>query len=839
MADFASAQAQLAAARAKQDGAQLAALQATARVRQAQAALDLATRQNDRADEQKLAQLAAAAKQAATDQATANQGVKDARTAVGQATAGFTQFGNPIRNVSLLSDRSPFLLFPVRIETRFRTVNTSPGAIAVVTRHELLVRIYPDDCSIDTFEPMLSQSELTNIKAYWMNFWRAGAVENDQRGAWGALVAKHGSGRAGWLVDTFQPLNLPGPTKVSVSDEILVIPTDTPLSAAEAAAVSTYWQSAWLADDNAAKVDAANAVLTGAVGAARAAQLISGYAPFNLADRPADPLTKASVRLSVALVVFPPDPVTNQQSWSQAPQVRQFPDCFVLLGFNGTTQAIEAVGSSVTLPLYTGPDPSADASTDPTSCIHPAPPDLFVPDQLQWMVDFDRAVAAGMGLRIPLTAEQYAAGFTRLLVLGLQLSTAEKDGPAALQELLAHHQWSRSGFFLVPQGTPAHNATGAAAGATPEDDADASFDDRTNRPLFTPVADATQKRDGQWLAEFLRLDPAFVAGAHGSGGMDQMQARAMQTALWPATMGYWMDTMFTPNPGTTSIFSDQVIDDTRSFFTSYVSGRGPLPAIRIAGQPYGILPTTAFSRIQWFLDDRIRSSVSLSYLANLYNLLRKLDDDWTNMRQNAAWVGKAGDAQQTLLDIVGLHPSSVEYYSRNAESLSQLFNMFNRFALGPVWYTAQLNLNLQEAALVLLSQFGYSGALPDILNHYFLTDNPQITTIIDDCPLSETDPIRIYTTDNHNYIQWLIAAATKSLDTLREESGFIDNQSPQALLYLLLRHALMLGYYTTSYNFHVTAGFLSASQLLAMRVEPTFVHVAEAPGTTESRFGAL
>ncbi len=79
----------------------------------------------------------------------------------------------------------------------------------------------------------------------------------------------------------------------------------------------------------------------------------------------------------------------------------------------------------------------------------------------------------------------------------------------------------------------------------------------------------------------------------------------------------------------------------------------------------------------------------------------------------------------------------------------------------------------------------------------------------------------------------------QSLDTLREETGFTDNQSPQALLYLFLRHALMLGYYDTSYNFHRNAGFLSAPELLAMRTEPTFVHVAEAPGTSESRFGAL
>jgi hypothetical protein len=847
MADFTSAQAQLAAARANHDEAQLASLQAAARARQAQAALDLATRQTTSArdQKQKLAQLTAAAKQAAVDQATAKQALNDARLRVNRLTTEFAEFRSPDRNVTRLSDTSPFLLFPVRIETRFRTTtpeSSQPGVAVAAPQHELLVRIYPDDCSIDTFEPLLSQSELINVKAYWMNIWRAGGVENEQRGAWGRLVAAHGSGRAGWLVDNFQPVNLAAqPNKSNSADEILVIPTDTPLASAEANAVSTYWQTVWLADGDSVKVDAANTALTAAVGAARAAQLVASYIPFNLADTPPASLSKTAVALSVAFVVFPPDPVTTQHSWTQAPQVRQFPDCFVVLGFNGSSQTIEAVGAPITLPLYTGPDPSADPTVDPPSSIHPDGPDLFVPDQLAWMVDFDRAVAAGMAVAIPLTADQYATGFTRLLVLGLQLSTAAKDGPAALQELLGHHQWSRSGFSLVAQGTPAHNTTGASAGATPEANADSSFNDRKNRPLFTSVTDPAEKRDGQWLAEFLRLEHGFIGGVHGSDGADQMQARAMQTALWPATLGYWMDTLFTPNPGKTSIFSDEVIDQTRSFFTSYVSGRGPLPAIRIAGQPYGILPVTAFSRIQWFhQDDRVRSSLSAAYLAALHNLLGELDADWTKMSQNAAWVGKGGDPHQTLLDIVGLTPSSIEYYSRDAESLTQLFNMVNRYALGPAWLTEVTQLNLHALAVALLHRLGYTGAdLPDLLNHYFLTDSPEITTIIDDRALSETNPIRAYTPDNRNYIQWLIDAATQSLDSLREEAGFTDNHSPQALLYLCLRHALTLGYYNTSYNLHRTAGILSNPELLAMRTEPTFVHIADAPGTTESRFGAL
>lgn len=844
MADFTSTQAQLAAARAAHDAAQLALLQANARAVQAQSALDAATRQTAADSAQNLSQLAAAAQEAKAARTAARGTLQSARATVSQSTAAFAGFNDPRQSVGVLSGSAPFLLFPVRIETRFRAITplqTPAVATVVQSSYELLVRIYPDECSIDTFEPLLSQSELTNVKNYWMNWWRAGGIENDQRGAWANLVASQGSGRAGWLADNFQPLNMAAqPKKTNATDEILVIPTTAPLGAADGTTISSYWQSVWLADGDTTRIQAAHTALTAAVGATRAKQLISGYIPFNLADSPAAPLTKATVGLSVAFVVFPPDPVTTLQSWSQAPQVRQFPDRFVVLGFNGTTQTLEALGGPVTLPLYTGPDPSADLSTDPTSGIHPAGPDLFVPDQLQWMVDFDKAVAAGMALAIPLTAEQYMTGFTRLLVLGLQLSTTASDGPAALQELLAHHQASRSGFFLVPQATPAHNSSGANAGSTPEDDADASFDDRRNRPLFTPVSDPAQKQDGQWLAEFLGLDPAFVAGVHGSGGVDQKHARAMQTALWPATLGYWMQTLFTPNPGTAPIFPDNVIAETRAFFTSFVSGRGPLPAVRIGGQPYGILPVTAFSRIQWYRSDiRLATSVSQSFLNSLYNLLRQIDTDWTNLSQNASFVGKAGDPHQTLRDILALHPSSVEYYSRNAESLAQLFNMMNIFALGPAWFTALTNLGLQAQAIALLNRLGYTGStLPDLLNHFFLTDNPQIGTIIDDVPLSETNPIRTYTDDGRNYIQWLIDAATASLDTLRAESGFTGEKSPQALLYLYLRHALLLGYYNSSYNFHLSVG-VSAPELLAMRTEPSFVHIAEAPGTSESRYAAL
>ena len=749
---------------------------------------------------------------------------QSAGIAVEGALEGFASFTDPRRNIGQLSDRSPFLLLPVRVETRFGMSGD---------QHQLWVRIYPDDCSIDTFEDTLSVSELANAKLYWERIWGAGGVEADERGAWRGLVAAHGSGRAAWIVEHYEPVN-PGdkPVKAAATDEILVIATETALAAAEASAISKYWQALWLADGDRVKSGAAQTALEAATSVARAKDLIEHYQPFNLKDKAPAGKKKTDVALSVAFVVLPPDPATKQSPWSQAPRVNHLADRFVVRGYNGTVQTLEEIGGVISLPLYVGPDPSAD----PTETIHPDGADLFVPDELQWLVDFDRAVSAGMGLRIDLTPGQARTGFDRLLILGVQLSANEGDATTAVEELFAHHHYGRSGLSIVPQGTPTHNSTGTGTGYTQLDNADQSFEDRKKFPLFTPTADPLAKLDGDWLTALVGIDPALFAKVHGSDGKDQMQARAMQCALWPATLGYWMDKMLTP------VFNDAAVDDTRWFFTTYVSGRGAVPALRIGGQPYGILPTTAFSRIGWLTTNRLQGLFNprVSFLAALANILMKIGADWRGLSGQVSYVGKDGDAHQLLLDILGLHPASVEFHSRYAESIAELFNIVNLFGLGPDFWRAILALALDGSAMALLAKLGYGGGkAPDILQHFFMKDAAQMKSIVDDRPLSEDKQIRAYTDDGHNYIQWLIDAAKKSLDAVYREDGFTGNKTPETLLYLFLRHALTLGYYDSSYNLHRTAGFLSSVELQAMKPEPAFIHVAEGAAASESRFAAL
>ena len=257
-----------------------------------------------------------------------------------------------------------------------------------------------------------------------------------------------------------------------------------------------------------------------------------------------------------------------------------------------------------------------------------------------------------------------------------------------------------------------------------------------------------QKRDGQWFAEFLGIDPAFVAAVHGSDGKDQKQARAMQTALWPATLGYWMNTLFTPTGARHRSSATTTIDNTRAFFTQYVSGRGPLPAIRIGGQPYGILPATAFSRIQWYDQQEFRGrSVRRAFLGDARTdpapARRRLD----GMSKSCALGGRQVATRTRRCSMwwrIIPRRSSTTRAPPKACSRCSTCSTSGRSAR--TWWQAIINLDCRRGAWRCCGRLGYTGsALPDLLNHFFLTDNPQIATVIDDRPLSETKAIRAYT----------------------------------------------------------------------------------------------
>jgi len=111
--------------------------------------------------------------------------------------------------------------------------------------------------------------------------------------------------------------------------------------------------------------------------------------------------------------------------------------------------------------------------------------------------------------------------------------------------------------------------------------------------------------------------------------------------------------------------------------------------------------------------------------------------------------------------------------------------------------------------------------------------------VIDDQPLSETEKIRAYTDSGQNYLQWLIDAAQTSFDALYNQTGFKDDKPPTALLFLLLRHALQLGYHDVSIRAREDAGLLTSQAAIDARVDDPFLHIRDNAGVSESRYQSL
>ena len=800
--------------------------QRVARLRQARLAHVRRAPAAEGADAPTLAELDARIAELETEIKARAAAVDRAHAAEHELLGRFAKFTDPRERIGELSGRTPILLMPLRIETRFKRAVEFGG-----DSDELWVRVYPDDFMVDVFEDTPSVAEAQRVRTYWAEIWRAGGDEAGERGAWKGLLSGQGAGRAHWLIDHYRPLNeADRPFKAEgVPTVILTIVTQAPLAEPARIAARDFWAATWRAGENRTAQFAAIETLVSAVGAVTADAIRRDTLPRNLADPPPEGAARADTTVIVAFVEFPADDDIDLrvEGWTQVPETRVLPDRLVLLGYNSGTQELVRLGQPIPSGLALSPDPSAE----PDDQIKAENGDLKVDKGFEWITDFARAVEVGMGFRVPLSPVAFRRGFETLMVIGVRLRSDASAGAADLSKLLAHHDVSKAGISILPQGRPTNNVEGEGAAYSWREDSDVSFD----HYFGTPPADPDgwfDKCDGRWLAELLGLSPDNLRHVPFYGRTDIRDARAMNVALWPATLGYFMDSMMAP------VFPESTVELAREFFTRHVLARGPIPVLRIGQQPYGILPATARSRIDWFKGPRddigttaVLAGAGEPFLSWLYQLLLVVDADLDPLLNKVSRVGKPGaDPHQTLLDVLGLHPVSVEYQQRWAESIAHLFNRMSMQGAGAAFLAALIAAGYVQSGLQLLDhlglKFGDGEKTPDILKKLFI-DAPNALTgpLVDDRPLSETEALRDLSGDG-NYLAWLRTAAKTSHDALRKQEGFTD-APPNALLYLMMRHALDLSYVETSIRLFYNAGLLNAAELMAARREPEFIGIAQ------------
>jgi len=782
-----------------------------------------------RADE-----LLAALNQAREAEGTLRGRVKELQGGIGDVADRYEKAVDPTEAIGSWSDRYPVLLLPVRLEARFK--QATPPQVG----EQLWVRIYPDDCSVDTFEAELSDSEIKNVERYWMEWWQAGGDEPQRRSAWRNLVAGHGSGRASWIVRQYKPLHPEQePVKANAADLILVIRGPRPAAQSTREELSAYWVAVWRAAGNISGIDAATTRLTAS------GEGPPGTAPANFDLAPATAGVRATVPVTVEWLELPdPAPLSvKARSWSVAPTARALPDAFVIIGIQNGRVVFKEQARPVPARVVVGPDPSAPLDEQ----IHHEPDgELYVPEGMRWMVDFDAAIEVGLGIRISLeNRDGYdpALPIDRLLALGIRLADDADQAQQTLEELLTHHRFGRAGFAFVPQGSPTNNTETDGTAFSRSEDADTSYDANVQSPVAAPAADWWNRSDGRWMADLLGVSPAVFDGVPHATARDFSEARALNRALWPATFGYTLETMMHP------VFSATQVANTRWFFTHFVSGRGLLPALRIDAQPYGVLPVMPLSKMKWPAAPEREALSEIAppadlggFIPGLAQLLGGMRTHWQEFSGQVTRIGGPGDPHQMLLDVVGLHPASVEMHQRYAESLDHLFNQAKYSGIAALIFEHVRTTHLNAGAMTLLRDLGYSGEpTPDALEKFFFARANRLNgPMIDDRPLSETEAIRPYAADGlRNYLSWLADAAQASFDDLRLERGFKNDQAPDALLYVMLRHALMLEYWDTSLKLYESADLLDAGALAQARREPAFVHVAANDAPSESHFKFL
>jgi hypothetical protein len=341
-------------------------------------------------------------------------------------------------------------------------------------------------------------------------------------------------------------------------DDIHVDALDRGVDDQERMAAVAYWQAVW---DPADRPDPDPwQQLIAIVGPRRAPWVAEALRPTNEAARPNDP---------------PAFPAVNPRTRPPA-QVHTLPTLFRAYAFTtpvgaATPSFTTADSAAVRDPLIVGPPTDSDGTVVQFQNGVPV-----VGAELGWLSDFDAAKAAGMAMEIPLATPFQP--IDHLVVVGMRDDLDAATGSQRLGDLLTAHTYTDGAAFL-PQASPTNN--------TDTDRSAWSRAAQPNAPQSVPTFAGGSNADV--LARALGIPAATLAPFDHASDREQPWAQAMITALWNTTWEVIFAKLTNPTTPGASLSAVQR-EQLRTHATSYVRGRGPIPALRIGKQPYGLIP---------------------------------------------------------------------------------------------------------------------------------------------------------------------------------------------------------------------------------------------------------
>ncbi|MHB8148531.1 MAG: hypothetical protein ACYDIB_00050 [Desulfobulbia bacterium] len=716
----------------------------------------------------------------------------------------------------------------------------TPVLIPSKTVDELWVRIFPDDIFVQSHEPELTVEEIAAGKTYWHENWRAKGNAEAAEAAWRLLCSKYTVQRAAWIVRQLQP-TLEQPAVTGILDQKKVTALSKNLETV----------SAMLLDASRQNNDPALRQIIVQVKHAQKllAQLKQGeqtvlpelktlwdkildlLRKFGVQSRPPIPRRPSvttppwlsEVNKQTALfqknlaklttvtspppkppgvsLVFPEVPVKTE-AWTHAPKTHMLPDKFVVLTMVGDSFTNVLAGKKIPDPLILGLNPQKFSSNPFT---YDAEGNLLVNDSdIKWLTDFQEAVNCGMGIVVPLTPEEKKKGFDKVLVLGVKNQTA-LAAKQQLEALLENHHYTADGVAFIPAGTPTNNTERAKAGFMSLDDKSAAWKIECGEaPLFNAAeTDPLKIADGKRLADALGINPAVFQHIGNSDLTEISQAMAVNRALTPATLGYFLEEIIAP------LFPRDTVTRIRHYFSQNVIGRGLLPSLRIGTQPYGVLVTSAFSRFKMLPDENVVITEADKADAKLLEtkrqqrfevLLRKflwmLHGDWKKLMLEKVKCAENTDTnnpQSHFMNMLGLEAHSLTNYFRYSVNCASRLayadthpanvNFDPASSFSPYVFMERIAgvLQLSDAEKIKLQSTVLS--LP-LYRMRFLENHEDLKGVTVAQALAEKD----------TFLQWLASNNPYTIWNHNRTTGLPSN----SLLFLLLRHAWLLNYRETA-----------------------------------------
>ena len=707
----------------------------------------------------------------------------------------------------ILDGSRPVLLLPVRLETRF---------IPVEENYELWIRIFPDDIAIQTHEPSLTEDEYEAGCHYIRRIWWAGKKpcrddddEYDEKhekwqerwdSAWLEIAGEYGPERAAWIVRMFRQFK----------DETVI--------------TENYNE---MPDFMVELDEYGNPKEEG--------HAIPKFVEKNELETPL--------------------PLLRPESWSEPPCSYVMPDFFVVRLYREGGLVCQKKGNRIPTPLHVGPAPiTIHVGPDPTTDEELPEDQFFFDAESKWIIDFDEAVEKGMAIKVTKDdVENLEEGFSCIIAIGVKASADHEESQRIFESLIDCHRYTE-GFSFVRQGTPTNNVVGAKSGYSRATDPMKHYITEFGPPLISGNPEPTVT-NGFRFSHMSGICQDVLEHIENADLCEDENAKCMLQAIWPATFGYYLETMLSKgfrglwgvNIGEGEGFTDRygfILNQIREHFYKFVRGRGPLSAVRVGDNPYGVLPVTSLrswvpSELDacWLGDDKDKRRQEIILNVFLIKILQKLVPYWVNMAKNGAKVPRAGgrgDPEAELIEILGMGPSSRDALIRPFTNIIYLWNILLFWwpiFMGsiPSWFEGFLEqvgmpsstdwLNMWSGAYMdrwryyrekFMQLHDVDNDFPD-LNPFLLTlvswgkgyelenlrrpkgevegseeEEPKLYPFIQKEPVSEEAP----SAETEEYIKWL-KDNVADIDAIRN-SDQPPVQQQDSLLYNLLRMSILL-----------------------------------------------